>query len=57
MEMHRRNGNNKYVPTTWMIRFYLQSVAAGIYKLRLAIASATRSDLEVIISTFIIFIK
>ncbi|XP_042065102.1 probable rhamnogalacturonate lyase B isoform X2 [Salvia splendens] len=43
----RRNGNNKYVPTTWEIRFYLQSVAAGIYKLRLAIASATRSDLEI----------
>lgn len=43
----RRNGDNKYVPTTWQIRFNLKSVSAGIYKLRLAIASATRSDLEV----------
>ncbi|KAH6831608.1 hypothetical protein C2S53_010583 [Perilla frutescens var. hirtella] len=43
----RRNADNKYVPTTWEIRFNLKSVAAGTYKLRLSIASATRSDLEV----------
>ncbi|XP_057794981.1 probable rhamnogalacturonate lyase B [Salvia miltiorrhiza] len=43
----RRIGDNKYVPTTWEIRFNLKLVVAGIYKLRLALASATRSDLEV----------
>lgn len=43
----RRNGDNKYVPSMWEIRFSLKAVTAGIYKLRLAIASATRSDLEV----------
>ncbi|KAK6133290.1 hypothetical protein DH2020_032953 [Rehmannia glutinosa] len=42
----RRNGD-KYVPTTWEIRFNLTTVTVGIYKLRLAIASATRSNLEV----------
>ncbi|KAL7142803.1 hypothetical protein ABFS83_08G148900 [Erythranthe nasuta] len=42
----RRIGE-KYVPTTWEIRFSLKSVTVGTYKLRLAIASATRSDLEV----------
>ncbi|KAI3466562.1 hypothetical protein Pfo_023225 [Paulownia fortunei] len=42
----RRNGD-KYIPSTWEIRFNLNSVTGGIYKLRLAIASATRSDLEV----------
>ncbi|XP_012841986.1 PREDICTED: probable rhamnogalacturonate lyase B [Erythranthe guttata] len=42
----RRIGE-KYVPTTWAIRFSLKSVTVGTYKLRLAIASATRSDLEV----------
>ncbi|KAL3820723.1 hypothetical protein ACJIZ3_006628 [Penstemon smallii] len=42
-----RRGAAKYVPTTWEIRFYLNSVADGIYKFRLAIASANRSDLQV----------
>ncbi|KAK6133372.1 hypothetical protein DH2020_032882 [Rehmannia glutinosa] len=42
----RKNGD-KYVPTTWEIRFNITTVAVGIYKLRLAIASATRSNLEV----------
>ncbi|PIN22367.1 Rhamnogalacturonan endolyase [Handroanthus impetiginosus] len=42
----RRNGDN-YIPSTWEIRFNLISVIKGTYKLRLAIASATRSDLQV----------
>ncbi|XP_073314087.1 uncharacterized protein [Primulina huaijiensis] len=42
-----RRAADKYVPSTWEIRFHLNSVTSGIYKLRLSIASATRSDLEV----------
>ncbi|KAL0310725.1 UNVERIFIED_CONTAM: hypothetical protein Sangu_2367200 [Sesamum angustifolium] len=42
----RRDGE-KYVPSTWEIRFNLRSVTVGTYKLRLSIASATRTDLEV----------
>ncbi|CAB4275756.1 unnamed protein product [Prunus armeniaca] len=43
----RRGADNKYLPTTWTIKFNLNSVTTGTYKLRLAIASATRSDLKV----------
>ncbi|KAL2483947.1 Rhamnogalacturonate lyase family protein [Forsythia ovata] len=43
----RRKADDKYVPTTWKIRFNLKSVIGGIYKLRLAVASANRSDLQV----------
>ncbi|KAL6207132.1 hypothetical protein ACLB2K_024377 [Fragaria x ananassa] len=43
----RRGPGNKYVPTTWTIKFNLNSVTTGTYQLRLSIASATRSDLEV----------
>lgn len=39
--------DNKYLPTTWTIKFHLDSIIKGTYNLRLAIASATRSDLEV----------
>ncbi|KAL0300837.1 UNVERIFIED_CONTAM: hypothetical protein Sradi_6360500 [Sesamum radiatum] len=42
----RRDGE-KYIPSTWEIRFNLRSVTVGTYKLRLSIASATRTDLEV----------
>ncbi|KAH0970040.1 hypothetical protein GBA52_022196 [Prunus armeniaca] len=42
----RRGADNKYLPTTWTIKFNLNSVTTGTYKLRLAIASATRSDLK-----------
>ncbi|KAK4386705.1 hypothetical protein Sango_2541100 [Sesamum angolense] len=42
----RRDGE-KYVPSTWEIRFNLRSVTVGTYKLRLSIASATRTDLQV----------
>lgn len=45
----RRNADNKYVPTTWGIKFNLKSVTGGIYKLRLAIASANRTDLQVLL--------
>ncbi|CAI9092594.1 OLC1v1027878C1 [Oldenlandia corymbosa var. corymbosa] len=37
----------KYCPSTWEIKFNLTSLTNGIYKLRLAVASATRSDLKV----------
>ncbi|XP_010094027.2 probable rhamnogalacturonate lyase B [Morus notabilis] len=43
----RREKDNKYIPTTWTIKCNLKSVTRGTYKLRLAIASATRSDLKV----------
>ncbi|XP_052183958.1 uncharacterized protein LOC127795990 isoform X2 [Diospyros lotus] len=46
-----RRGTNKYLPSTWKINFNLNSVTGGIYKLRLAIASATRSDLEVYVNS------
>ncbi|XP_031262360.1 probable rhamnogalacturonate lyase B [Pistacia vera] len=46
----RRGPNNKYLPTTWTIKFNLASVISGIYKVRLAIASATRSDLKVYVN-------
>ncbi|XP_057512863.1 rhamnogalacturonate lyase B-like [Actinidia eriantha] len=42
-----RRGANKYLPSTWKISFNLTSVTNGSYTLRLAIASATRSDLRV----------
>ncbi|KAM7506269.1 hypothetical protein LguiB_005173 [Lonicera macranthoides] len=42
-----RRGASKYLPSTWKINFNLKSVITGTYKLRLAIASATRSDLQV----------
>ncbi|GFZ03241.1 rhamnogalacturonate lyase family protein [Actinidia rufa] len=42
-----RRGANKYLPSTWKISFNLTSVTNGSYTLRLAIASATRSDLQV----------
>ncbi|WJZ95866.1 hypothetical protein VitviT2T_014605 [Vitis vinifera] len=43
----RRGEANKYLPTQWEIKFNLDSVTSGIYKLRLAMASATRADLKV----------
>ncbi|KAK6932286.1 Rhamnogalacturonate lyase, partial [Dillenia turbinata] len=43
----RRGKGGKYFPTTWKIKFTLESVSNGVYKLRLAIASATRSDPQV----------
>lgn len=46
MAFYRRDGEI-YIPSTWEIRFNLKSVTVGTYKLRLSIASATRTDLEV----------
>ncbi|KAF8391533.1 hypothetical protein HHK36_023838 [Tetracentron sinense] len=46
-QVNRRGADKKYVPTTWKITFNLNSVISGVYKLRLAIASATYSDLKV----------
>ncbi|KAI9198148.1 hypothetical protein LWI28_011033 [Acer negundo] len=46
----RRGPDNKYLPTTWTIKFNLDSIISGVYKLRLAIASATRSDLMIYVN-------
>ncbi|KAK0578841.1 hypothetical protein LWI29_017025 [Acer saccharum] len=46
----RRGPDNKYLPTTWTIKFNLDSIINGVYKLRLAIASATRSDLMIYVN-------
>ncbi|KAL7244204.1 hypothetical protein ACSBR1_016439 [Camellia fascicularis] len=43
-------GQGKYLPSTWKINFNLNSVTSGSYKLRLAIASATRSHLTVYVN-------
>ncbi|KAG9133608.1 hypothetical protein Leryth_023099 [Lithospermum erythrorhizon] len=42
-----RKGPTSYLSTTWEVRFNLNQVTKGAYNLRLAIASATRSDLKV----------
>lgn len=44
----RKTADNAYKSTTWQIRFDLDNVVeGGIYKLRLALASAHNSDLQV----------
>ncbi|KAK9151714.1 hypothetical protein Syun_010023 [Stephania yunnanensis] len=40
-------GTEKYVPTTWEIKFNLGSLTSGSYTLRMALASAARSDIHV----------
>ncbi|CAN1356159.1 Rhamnogalacturonate lyase [Linum perenne] len=45
--VNRKWGEKQYVPSTWTIKFNLESVITGTYKLRLAIASATCSNLEI----------
>ncbi|PKI57406.1 hypothetical protein CRG98_022251 [Punica granatum] len=42
-----RRGPEKYLPTTWTVGFTVNLVVGGTYKLRLALASATRSDLQI----------
>ncbi|XP_010249437.1 PREDICTED: uncharacterized protein LOC104591982 [Nelumbo nucifera] len=43
-----RNNNGTYLPTTWTIHFRLENVVpGGIYKLRLAIASANFAEVQV----------
>lgn len=46
-QMLCRRGPEKYLPTTWKVGFNVGSVVGGTYKLILALASATRSDLQV----------
>ncbi|PSS17334.1 Rhamnogalacturonate lyase [Actinidia chinensis var. chinensis] len=44
----RKTGDDTYEATTWQIKFHLKNVyESGAYKLRLALASATHSVLEV----------
>ncbi|XP_073012328.1 uncharacterized protein [Typha latifolia] len=44
----RKTDQNSYQPTTWQIKFELDSVnQSGSYKLRVALASATLSELQV----------
>ncbi|KAF6168206.1 hypothetical protein GIB67_011591 [Kingdonia uniflora] len=42
-----RKLEGKYIPTTWQVKFKLESITGGTYKVRLAIAAASRSDLQV----------
>ncbi|KAJ8772899.1 hypothetical protein K2173_028076 [Erythroxylum novogranatense] len=47
-QVTRKRSDNSYQGTTWQIKFKLDSVdQKGIYKLRIAIASATVSELQV----------
>ncbi|XP_022638462.1 probable rhamnogalacturonate lyase B [Vigna radiata var. radiata] len=46
-QVPRNIGNNSFHPTVWEIKFDLPFVMRGIYTLRLALASATRSNLMV----------
>lgn len=47
-QVTRKSDQNTYLPTTWQIKFQLDSVnQTGNYKLRVALASATLSDLQV----------
>ncbi|KAH7847021.1 hypothetical protein Vadar_020875 [Vaccinium darrowii] len=46
--VNRKTGDGTYQATTWQIKFQLEKLyEGGIYKMRLALASATRSELEV----------
>lgn len=46
--MYRKKDENKYQGTTWQIKFTLDNVDQnGSFKLRLALASATLSELQV----------
>ncbi|KAL7208113.1 hypothetical protein ACSBR1_029968 [Camellia fascicularis] len=47
-QVNRKTADNTYETTTWQIKFTLEIVyQGGVYKLRLALASAMSSDLEV----------
>ncbi|XP_042471341.1 uncharacterized protein LOC122053383 isoform X2 [Zingiber officinale] len=44
----RKAGDNCHQPTTWQIKFHLDTIdKTGMYKLRVALASATLSELQV----------
>lgn len=48
MKIFRKIGDNAYQGTTWQIKFELDNVDRnGIYKLRVALASATLAELQV----------
>ncbi|KAL5559923.1 hypothetical protein UlMin_036134 [Ulmus minor] len=47
-QVTRKNDDDTYKGTTWQIKFYLEHVSAtGIYKLRIALAAAHQTRLEV----------
>lgn len=47
-QVTRKTDQNSFQPTTWQIKFHLDSVKqSGNYKLRVALASATLSELQV----------
>ncbi|XP_026657969.2 probable rhamnogalacturonate lyase B [Phoenix dactylifera] len=47
-QVTRKTDQNSYKPTTWQIKFHLDSVnPSGSYNLRVALASATHSKLQV----------
>ncbi|XP_073104731.1 uncharacterized protein [Elaeis guineensis] len=47
-QVTRKTKQNSYQPTTWQIKFHLDSInQTGNYKLRVALASATLSELQV----------
>ncbi|XP_008781312.2 probable rhamnogalacturonate lyase B [Phoenix dactylifera] len=47
-QVTRKTDQNSYQPTTWQIKFHLDSVdQSGSYKLRVALASVTLSELQV----------
>ncbi|KAF9590299.1 hypothetical protein IFM89_032307 [Coptis chinensis] len=46
-----RKGAENYVPSVWQVKFNLDSVTNGTYKLRISMASANRSNLQVHINS------
>ncbi|KAJ0966186.1 hypothetical protein J5N97_027324 [Dioscorea zingiberensis] len=45
--VNRRIAEKSYSPTTWQIKFNLNTITSGIYKLRLSIAASNHSDLQI----------
>ncbi|KAK1307718.1 hypothetical protein QJS10_CPA09g00741 [Acorus calamus] len=43
----RKIAEKKYSPTTWQIKFNLNGITSGIYKLRLSVAASNHSDIQV----------
>lgn len=46
-QVTRRKSDNTFQGTTWQIKFKLDNVDQGVYKLRVALASATVAELQV----------
>ncbi|CAK9186563.1 unnamed protein product [Ilex paraguariensis] len=46
-QVTRYKGDNTFVGTTWQVRFKLDNVESGSYKLRVALASAALAELQV----------